>query len=91
MSQDTGEELNGRFTALQISNEEIKNTMLSMLTIANTISISVNNNGIILAEIRNLVITSNDYLDNISVYTKKILEEFGSKLDNINQNIAKAL
>lgn len=25
MSQDTGEELNGRFTALQISNEEIKN------------------------------------------------------------------
>lgn len=91
MSQDTGEELNGRFTALQISNEEIKNTMLSMLTIANTISISVNNNGIILAEIRNLVITSNDYLDNIAVYTKKILEEFGSKLDNINQNIAKAL
>lgn len=48
-------------------------------------------NGIILAEIRNLVITSNDYLDNIAVYTKKILEEFGSKLDNINQNIAKAL
>lgn len=91
MSQDTGEELNGRFTALQISNEEIKNTMLSMLAIANTISISVNNNGIILAEIRNLVITSNDYLDNIAVYTKKILEEFGSKLDNINQNIAKAL
>ena len=91
MSQDTGEELNGRFTALQISNEEIKNTMLSMLAIANTISISVNNNSIILAEIRNLVITSNDYLDNIAVYTKKILEEFGSKLDNINQNIAKAL
>lgn len=91
MGQDTGEELNGRFTALQISNEEIKNTMLSMLAIANTISISVNNNGIILAEIRNLVITSNDYLDNIAVYTKKILEEFGSKLDNINQNIAKAL
>ena len=26
-----GEELNGRFTALQISNEEIKNSMLSML------------------------------------------------------------
>ena len=27
MSQDTGSELNGRFTALQISNEEIKNSM----------------------------------------------------------------
>lgn len=51
-----------------------------MLTIANTISISVNNNGIILAEIRNLVITSNDYLDNIAVYTKKYLKSLAVSL-----------
>ena len=29
MSQDTGEELNGRFTALQIAGEEIKNQSIA--------------------------------------------------------------
>lgn len=38
MSQDTGEELNGRFTALQIAGEEIKNAMLNTLAVAQAIS-----------------------------------------------------
>lgn len=91
MSQDTGTELNGRFTALQISNEEIKNSMLSMLVYVNIISVSVSNNSITLTEIKNLMISSNSYLEDISGHTKKMLETFGNKLDSINKNIEKAL
>lgn len=87
MSQDTGEELNGRFTALQISNEEIKNAMLSMLVYVNLISVSVGNNSITLTEIRNLAISSNSYLEDIAGYQKKIVTDFGNKLDSINSGI----
>lgn len=91
MSQDIGNELNGRFTALQISNEEIKNSMLSMLVYVNLISVSVNNNSITLMEIKNLMVTSNGYLEDISGHTKKMLADFGAKLDSINKNIEKAI
>lgn len=87
MSQDTGEELNGRFTALQISNEEIKNSMLSMLVSMNLISVTVGNNSITLSEIRNLALSSNSYLEDIAGYQKKIVTDFGIKLDNINNGI----
>ena len=91
MSQDTGEELNGRFTALQIAGEEIKNAMISMLVSVNLISVSLNNNSITLIEIKNLMITSNGYLEDIAGYTKKILDGFSIKLDSINKNIEKAI
>lgn len=87
MSQDTGEELNGRFTALQISNEEIKNSMLSMLVSMNLISVTVGNNSITLTEIRNLAISSNSYLEDIAGYQKRIVNEFGNKLDSISSGI----
>lgn len=87
MSQDTGEELNGRFTALQIAGEEIKNSMLSMLVSMNLISVTVGNNSITLTEIRNLAISSNSYLEDIAGYQKRIVNEFGNKLDSINSGI----
>lgn len=85
MSQDTGDELNGRFTALYISNEEIKNSMLSMLSGVNLISTTTTANGITLMEIRNLAISSNSYLEDIAKYTKPLLE-VGGKLDRIESN-----
>lgn len=85
MSQDTGNELNGRFTAFQISNEEIKNSMLSMLSGVNLISTTTTANGITLMEIRNLAISSNSYLEDIAKYTKPLLE-VGGKLDRIESN-----
>lgn len=85
MSQDTGEELNGRFTALQISNEEIKNTMLLVLGNLSALSAtSVDNNGI-LSDMRNLAVMSNSYLEDIARHTKVLLL-FGEKLDKIESN-----
>lgn len=91
MSQDTGNELNGRFTAFQESNESIRNSMLSMLTSVNLMSSSVVANGVTLLEIRNLAISSNSYLEDIAGYQKKILTDFGRRLESIDTNIKKAI
>lgn len=89
MSQDEGKELNGRFTAFQISNEEIKNAMLSMLISVNLISVSVSSNSITLIEIRNIMISSNSYLEDIAKYTKELI---GLKQTIANiENSAKAM
>lgn len=89
MSQDTGEELNGRFTAFQISNENISQqantisaTVLSILTYS-----MVSSQGI--TEIRNMMIAANSYLGDIAKYVKLQYNEFGAKLDSIVSNTKK--
>ena len=85
MSQDTGEELNGRFTALQISNEEIKSQMINVVVgIGSLVSISTEGNAT-LGNILNQHVITNGYLGDIVKYTKPILE-LGSKLDKIVDN-----
>ena len=80
MSQDTGEELNGRFTALQVSNEEIKSQMINVVVgIGSLVSISTEGNAT-LGNILNQHVITNGYLEDIVKYTKPILE-LGSKLD----------
>lgn len=85
MSQDTGEELNGRFTALQISNEEIKNSMFFILGNLSSLCTHTSNNNLLLSEMRNLAVMSNGHLEDIAKYTKVLLG-FGEKLDNIAYN-----
>lgn len=82
MSQDTGNELNGRFTALQISNEEIKNQM-TVLSQVTTSLLGVNQAGF--NDLITLRLQANDYLSDIVGYQKKILTDFGSKLDSLNR------
>jgi len=85
MSQDTGEELNGRFTALQVSNEEIKSQMINVVVgIGSLVSISTEGNAT-LGNILNQHVITNGYLEDIVKYTKPILE-LGSKLDKIANN-----
>ena len=87
MSQETGSELNGRFTALQISNEEIKNSMLLALGNMSALCTTTSDGNILLSEMRNLAIMSNGHLEDIARYTKPILG-FGEKLDKIERNTA---
>lgn len=85
MSQETGDELNGRFTALQISNEEIKNSMLFVLGSLSSLCTTASDGNVLLMEMRNLAIMSNGHLEDIAKYTK-IMLGFGAKLDNIDRN-----
>jgi len=85
MSQETGDELNGRFTAMQISNEEIKNSMVFVLGNLSSLCINTSNGNLLLTEMRNLAVMSNGHLEDIAKYTKVLLG-FGEKLDNIAYN-----
>ena len=85
MSQETGSELNGRFTALQISNEEIKNSMLLVLGNLSSLCTTASDGNILLTEMRNLAVMSNGHLEDIAKHTKVLLG-FGEKLDRIEQN-----
>lgn len=85
MSQETGEELNGRFTALQISNEEIKNSMITVLGNLSSLCTTASDGNILLSEMRNLAVMSNGHLEDIAKHTKVLLG-FGEKLDRIEQN-----
>lgn len=87
MSQETGTELNGRFTALQTSNEEIKNSMLFALGNLSVLCTTASDGNILLTEMRNLAVMSNSHLEDIARYTKPILG-FGEKLDKIERNTA---
>ncbi len=82
MSQDTATELNGRFTALQLSGEEIKNQMISaVISLNSLLSVSTNSNSI-LNNILNQHLITNSYLEDIAKYTKLILG-FGDKFDRM--------
>lgn len=85
MSQETGEELNGRFTALQVSNEEIRNSMTAVLGNLSSLCTTASDGNVLLSEMRNLAVMSNGHLEDIAKHTKVLLG-FGEKLDRIEQN-----
>lgn len=87
MSQETADELNGRFTALY----EVGLQILQNISVLQSISVSAQSSDATLLEIKNLMILSNGHLEDISTFAKKILEGFGKKLDDINTNLKNAL
>ena len=87
MSQEQAGELNGRFTALY----EVGLQILQNISVLQSIGVSTDSCNTTLLEIRNLMISSNGHLEDISGFVKKILEGFGEKLDNINTNIKNGL
>lgn len=138
MSQDTGEELNGRFTALQIAGEEIKNQSIIQTDILNRIyermeapiqnmpeahfnlidslaadkindssidlsdivtslegvMITVNNLGDIVNEIRTTQAIGWGNVNEVTENVGKIVKNtplVNTKLDNINENIKRAI
>ena len=85
MSQDTATELNGRFTALQLSGEEIKNQMISaVISLNSLLSVSTNSNSI-LNNILNQHVITNSYLEDIAKYTK-LLIDIKSDIAQVHRN-----
>ena len=86
MSQDTGEELNGRFTALQIAGESINNQVIlinSQLVSMAELQTGCNS---YLSEIRNMMIQGNSFLEDIAKYSKRIYLDFQEKIEDIVKN-----
>lgn len=87
MGQDTADELNGRFTALQIAGENISASMVTAVAQMETIiSTGISTNGAV-AEIRNMMIMTNSYLEDIVKYSKLTYNDFGTKLDDMNRRL----
>lgn len=86
MGEDTGQEINGRFTALQASGERISEGIITMVTTMAAIYTNTETGNLTLLEIRNLMITNNAFLEDILEATKVIYKDFGKKLDKINSN-----
>lgn len=83
MGQDTADELNGRFTALQIEGESIAQNMTTTISqMESIVTLGISTNGAVL-EIRNMMIMTNSYLEDIVKYSKLTYNDFGTKLDDM--------
>lgn len=83
MGQDTADELNGRFTALQIAGESIAQNMTTTISqMESIVTLGISTNGAVL-EIRNMMIMTNSYLEDIVKYSKLTYNDFGAKLDDM--------
>lgn len=87
VGQESVDELNGRFTAMQISGESIAQNMETTIATMETIlTLGMSTNGAVL-EIRNMMIMTNSYLEDIARYSKLTYTDFGSKLDDMNNKL----
>lgn len=87
MGQDTADELNGRFTALQIAGESIAQNMTTTISqMESIVTLGISTNGAVL-EIRNMMIMTNSYLEDIVKYSKLTYNDFGTKLDDMNRKL----
>lgn len=87
MGQDTADELNGRFTALQIAGESIAQNMTTTISqMESIVTLGISTNGAVL-EIRNMMIMTNSYLEDIVKYSKLTYNDFGAKLDDMNRRL----
>lgn len=83
MGQDTADELNGRFTAMQIAEETIAQSMTTTVSqMESIVTLGISTNGAVL-EIRNMMIMTNSYLEDIVKYAKLTYNDFGTKLDDM--------
>lgn len=87
MGQDTADELNGRFTALQIAGESVaQNMAVTISQMESIVTLGISTNGAVL-EIRNMMIMTNSYLEDIVKYSKLTYNDFGAKLDDMNRRL----
>ena len=87
MTQDQASELSGRFTALS----EVGLQILSHVQSIQSITIFVAEQNSILSEIKNLAISSNGYLEDISGFQKKIYDVLRVDIPEIKQKLNSSL
>ncbi len=83
MSQESADELNGRFTAMQVGQEQILQQVIMGVAQMQTLTDAVVMRGVATSEIRNLVFNIDGNVDTIARQTKTIISSFGDKLERI--------
>ena len=86
MSQDTGDELNGRFTAFQISNEAISANTKQIAETINLVLAHLPKFDTVFNDILTQHSISNGYLSDIANYNKRMFNSFTDYLRQIVDN-----
>lgn len=89
MTQDQASELSGRFTAIQVAGETISQNVVQMINHLAAITSFNEAKNTMVTEIRNMMITTNSYLEDMVKYAKATYKDFGEKLDKISNNTAR--
>lgn len=89
MSEETAEELNGRFTALQIAGETVAAAVTASQESMTTLVALTSSTMAASQEARTLLITNNSYLEDILKYTKLCYADFGTKFDDMVSSLKK--
>lgn len=76
-------------TAGNISRDQIKDIFSTIMASAGTLTAFSSSTNSAVLEIKNLMIYSNSYLEDILKYTKSIYSEFSDKIDSVNKNLMK--
>lgn len=90
MTQEQGGELNGRFTALQVTGENISAQMITAVATLTGIAGTASSTNTAVLEIRNMMINTNSYLEDLVKYSKFIYNDFMAHLEDISNNTKNA-
>lgn len=82
MSEETGSELNGRFTALQMAGEEVKTQVIIAVTTLQSLVGASSERNSLLTDILTQTAIMNAYLEDLVKYSK-VMSGYGAKLDKI--------
>lgn len=85
IGEETAQELNGRFTALQISGEKVAEGITSMVEQMTSLYALAQERNTTVIEIRNLMIYNNAFLEDILKANKEYYEKFEKHLDKIEK------
>lgn len=85
-TQEQGDELNGRLTALQIGQQVANESLAQAVIHLQTLSITGSANTGTLSEMRNLMLIGNGHLEDIARYTR-IASQYGDAIDQIAEKI----
>lgn len=92
-TQEQGDVLNGRLAAIQegqarayLQDQQFGQQIVATLTMMADMTSSDAERNTAVLEIRNMMVMANSHLDDISTYTRRMLNEFSDKMDKIVYN-----
>lgn len=85
-TQEQGDILNGRLTAIQIGVQSGNLLRQQIVNTVNTLNAIVGGSGVALDDMRDLMAVQNTHLEDIVTLNKKMLSDFGEKMERIAVN-----
>ncbi len=89
LTEDTGKAIEGRFTAVQIASEGIRSSVIESVQLLNCIAVNGAAANGTLADMKNMMVMTNSYLEDMVKYARLTYNDFGEKIDKMNTQLQK--